>query len=189
MPVRRPTIPCVSPRIEPRPATGNPPDVQALIDGVSAGPVGAQNIFLTMANNPGLMRHWLPFGGKLLFGGKLPARERELMILRTAWDCRSDYEWGQHVRIGRDCGLTDDEIARIPSGEGFDDADGLLLRATDELVADHRLADDTWDRLAARFGDRDMIELVLLVGHYAMVAGMLNSIGVEREPGVEGLPA
>jgi alkylhydroperoxidase family enzyme len=178
------------PRIAPLPATGNPPDVQALIDG--AVPVGGvtANIFLTLANHPGLMRRYLPFGGKLLAKGKLPDREREIVILRTAWLCRSDYEWGQHVRIGRDAGLTDAETERIPDGpdgDGWSSFEATLLRATDELVIDHRLSDATWNALAVRYDDQQMIELTLLAGNYAMIAGMLNSVGVEREEGVVGL--
>jgi alkylhydroperoxidase family enzyme len=184
----RSTIPLVSPRIAPLPATGNPPEVQELLDTGGSG-VGAQNIFLTLANHPGLLRKFLPYGGKLLMGGKLPARERELVILRTAYRCGSDYEWGQHLRIGRAAGLTDDEMTRIAGGSGFSPADSLLLRATDELVAYHRLAGDTWEALAERFDPAQLIELTMLVGSYAMVAGMLNSIGVEREPGVHGFPS
>jgi 4-carboxymuconolactone decarboxylase len=181
----------MSPRIAPLPPTGNPPDVQELIDGATTLPGGAANIFLTLANHPGLMRRFMPYGGKLLAGGKLPGREREIVILRTAWLCQSDYEWGQHVRIGREAGVTDEEIARIPAGPddaGWADADADLLRGTDELVADHRLSDASWRVLAARYDTQQMIEFTLLVGSYVMVAGMLNSVGVEREPGVVGFP-
>src|SRR5262249_17456488 len=71
------------------------------------------NIFRTLVHHPGLFRKWLPFGGKLLAGGKLSARDRELVILRTAFRCRARYEWAQHVAIARTAGLTDDEIARV----------------------------------------------------------------------------
>jgi 4-carboxymuconolactone decarboxylase len=132
----------------------------------------------------------VPFCGKLLLTGKLPPRDRELAILRAAWLCRSDYEWGQHVRIGVDAGLTEDEIARVPAGAdaGWPPEEAAVLRATDELIADHRLSDATWAALAARYDDQQMIEMTLLPGNYAMLAGMLNSVGVEREPGVVGLP-
>jgi 4-carboxymuconolactone decarboxylase len=176
------------PRIAPLPRSGNPPDVQALIDDALPANGPTANIFLTLANHPGLMRRFMPFGGKLLMKGKLPARERELVILRTAWLCGSDYEWGQHARIGREAGLTDEELARIPTGAGWSAPDDLLLKATDELATDHRLSDGTWAALADRYDDQQLIELTLLVGSYAMVAGMLNSVGVEREAGVEGFP-
>jgi 4-carboxymuconolactone decarboxylase len=178
------------PRIAPLPPTGNPPDVQQVIDFARPTQDAPANIFLTIANHPGLMRRYVPFGGKLLLTGKLPPRDRELAILRTAWLCRSDYEWGQHVRIGLDAGLTDDEIARVPAGPGggWSTEDAAVLRAADELVADHRLSDATWAALAARYDDQQMIEMTLLPGNYAMLAGMLNSIGVEREAGVAGFP-
>src|SRR3954470_21079762 len=103
----------------------------------------AMNIFTTLVRHPGLFRHWLPFGGKLR-SGKLPARERELLILRTGWNCLSEYEWGQHVVIGRQCGLTDEDIARVqvgPDDGAWDAFDATLLRAADELHADACLSD------------------------------------------------
>ncbi len=94
------------------------------------------------------------------------------------------------MRIGLDAGLTDDEISRVPAGPrgGWSAEDAAVLRAADELVADHRLSDATWAALAARYDDQQMIEMTLLPGNYAMLAGMLNSIGVEREAGVAGFP-
>jgi 4-carboxymuconolactone decarboxylase len=144
---------------------------------------GATNIFATLVRHPGLFRRWLPFGGKLL-AGKLPARDRELLILRTGWNCRSDYEWTQHKRIGRSAGLTDDELARIQEGsdaDGWTPFDALLLRAADELHADACLTDATWAALAERYDERQLIEVPMLVGHYHLVAFTLNSLGVQVE--------
>ena len=55
----------------------------------------------------------MALGTELLIKGHLPARVREVVILRVAWRTGSVYEWGQHVRIGRDSGLDDDEIAGL----------------------------------------------------------------------------
>jgi 4-carboxymuconolactone decarboxylase len=182
----------MSPRIEPVPAHGNPPDVQELLDGALGGGVAnAANIFRTMANHPGLMRKFMPYGGKLLMGGKLSARDRELVILRTAYLCRSDYEWGQHLRIGAQAGLSDEEMVRITNGPrdgAWDEHDALLLRATDEIVLEHELSEGTWNELAAQYDKQQLIELTLLAGNYAMLAGMLNSVKVERDEGVQGFP-
>ena len=160
-----------------------------LVRGVLA-PGGTQNIFRTLVRHPGLFRKWMPFGGKLL-NGKLPARERELAILRVGWLCRSEYEWGQHVPIGKRAGLTDEEIARIPKGpraDGWSDLDAAILRATDELHEDACISDPTWERLAQEFDDKQLIELVMSVGHYHLVSMTLNTLGVQREEGVVGLP-
>ena len=88
---------------------------------------------------PGLFSRWLPFGGKLLGGGKLPARDRELLILRTGWLCHAEYEWAQHREISKSIGIATDEIARVregPDAAGWDPFDATLLRAADELHAD-----------------------------------------------------
>lgn len=151
------------------------------------------NIFATLARHPKLFKRWSDFGGVLLYAGVLPARDRELLILRTGWNCGSDYEWGQHVRIGLDAGLTPDEIAAIagegaPDDPGWSANDALLLRAADELHRDATIGDDTWAALAATYSERQLIELCMTVGQYHLVAFTLNALGVQREDGVPGLP-
>ena len=175
-----------TPRIAPLPDDERSPDVRALL---GASMLGEANIFTTLVRAPGLYRKWLPFGGKLL-NGKLPARERELAILRTGWNCRAEYEWAQHVRIGRDAGLSDDEIGRVATlgPSGFVGLDQLVLAASDELHADWCVTDATWEGLAAHLDDQQLIELVMLVGHYHMVAMTLNSLGVQLDDGLEGFP-
>ncbi len=125
----------------------------------------------------------------LLYGGTLPARERELLILRAGYLCRADYEWGQHVEIGRAAGLTDVEIARVAAGplaEGWSPEDADLLRAADELHGSSRISSSTWAALAKRWDDQQLIELCMVVGQYHLVAFTLNSLGVEPES--EDLP-
>ncbi len=177
------------PRIAPVDPADAPDDLapflQAGVDGS-----GALNIFTTLANHPGLFRRYLPFGGKLLQGGALDDRTREILILRTAWNTGSDYEWGQHVRIGLGVGLSQDEIERIARGPeaGWSPDDIVILVACDELCTDRDLSEATWAALAARFDTRQLVELPMLVGHYVMIAGMLKSLRVQREPGVVGFP-
>jgi len=178
-----------TPRIAPLAPDEQDDEARELLGGVATpGAPGASNIFTTLVRHPGLFRKWLPFGGKLL-AGKIPARERELLILRSGWRCASEYEWGQHVLIGRAAGLTDDEIRRIqdgPDAPGWAPADATLLRAADELHDDSCITDATWAALAAHYDVRQLIELPMLVGHYHLVAYALNSLGVQREPGVPG---
>ena len=178
------------PRIPPLPAAERDEQTRELLGDVGTLTGPASNIFDTLVRHPGLFRRWLPFGGKLL-SGKLPPRDRELLILRTGWNCRSAYEWGQHVLIGRSAGISDDELARIPDGAqapGWGPFDRVLLTAADELHADGCLSDVTWVALAERYAERQLIEVPMLVGHYHMLAFTLNSLGVQRENGVPGLP-
>jgi 4-carboxymuconolactone decarboxylase len=176
-----------SPRIPPLPEAERDARANALLAGVAvSGP--ATNIFTTLVRHPGLFRRWLPFGGKLL-AGRLPARDRELLILRTGWLCGAEYEWGQHVPIGRQAGLTEAEIAGIQAGPDdptWSDHDAALLAAADELHGDACITDETWAKLAARYDERQLIEIPMVVGHYHLVAFTLNSLGVQREAGVPG---
>jgi 4-carboxymuconolactone decarboxylase len=175
------------PRIPPLPAGEQNARARALLGEVAvSGP--ATNIFTTLVRHPGLFRRWLPFGGKLLTG-HLPARDRELLILRTGWLCQAEYEWGQHVPLGREAGLSDGEIDRITAGPddpAWSQADATLLRAADELHDDACIADATWAALAQTYDERQLIEIPMLVGHYHLVAFTLNSLGVQLEPGVAG---
>jgi 4-carboxymuconolactone decarboxylase len=179
-----------TPRIPPVRDDEADEQVRELLEEVRIPGAQAVNIFATLARYPGLYRKWMPFAGKLL-GGKLPARDRELLILRTAWHTRSPYEWGQHVRIAKDAGLSDEEIAWVPDGPdapGWAPFDRTVLTAADELHDDACIGDRTWAALAERYDERQLIEVPMLVGHYHMVAYTLNSLGVQREPGVHGLP-
>lgn len=152
----------------------------------------ALNLFRTLAHHSKLLRSWLPFGGRLLWGGELPERDRELVILRVAWLCGSDYEWGQHLGMARAAGLTDPEILRVVAHDPDPDTasnsdpdwpehDALLLAAVDQLVGDHVIDAATWTGLADSYDDVQLIELTMLAGHYAMLAGTLNSIGTQSE--------
>lgn len=177
-------------RIPPLPERERDEQARELLEGVSAAGAPAANIFSTLVRHPGLFRRWLPFGGKLLGGGKLPARDRELLILRTGWLCRAEYEWAQHREIAKSIGITDEEIARVREGPAaaWEPFETTLLKAADELHADARISDRTWAALAERYDEKQLIEVPMLVGHYHMVAFTLNSLGVAREEGVPGLP-
>lgn len=113
-----------------------------------------------------------PMVGHVLTGMALPERDRELLILRRAWLTRTAYQWVSHVRAARAAGLTDDEIERVTHGPGHgewsaDDRD--VLNASDELVRDGRLSDATWNALAVRYDHRQLVELPLFVGAYALL--------------------
>lgn len=180
----------MSPRIEPVPATGNEEWVQDLIDKSMTGVGGAENLFRTVANYPGLFRRYLTFADKL-FGGKLSARTRELVILRVAILCDSAYEWGQHVRVGRDIGLSDEEIDRValgPDAPGWSEQDRVLLTAVDQIATDRTVDDATWSALSSFLDAVRLIELTFLTGHYVMLAGVIGTLQIEGEPGLAELP-
>jgi 4-carboxymuconolactone decarboxylase len=182
------------PHIPPLPPEEWSDDLKRILEAVPQGidrRLGDNNIFPTFARHPDLFRAWLPFGGFLLTAGKLPGRDRELLILRTAVRCESSYEWGQHVRISLDGGIEREVIDRVldgPEAAGWSPHEVALLRAADELHDDSRISDATWKTLADTYDAEQLMETAIVVGHYQMLAGALNSFGVELDEGLEPLP-
>lgn len=177
-----------TPRLAPIPQADWSDEVQKILQpNVAQGSVF--NIFKTLAHHPDLLRRWLVFGNHVLFKSTLPPRERELVILRIGWLCEAEYEWAQHVKIGKDAGLTDVEIERIkagPNARGWNAQDTLLLQATDELRRDAFIGDATWKGLSAHFDTKQLMDVVFAVGQYNLVSMALNTLGVQLDDGLEG---
>ncbi len=148
------------------------------------------NIFRTLAHNEALSKGFFELGGHLLGGGVLPVREREIVILRTGFRSGSEYEFGQHTRIGRRGGLTENEIARLADSDSgqWNTDDAALVALADELCDENIVSEVTWQALRTRWTDAELLELLVLAGFYRLVSGMLNSVGVALEPSVPGWP-
>jgi 4-carboxymuconolactone decarboxylase len=147
------------------------------------------NIFATLARHPQLLKRWLVFAGHVLGKSTLPARDREIAILRMGWLCRAEYEFGHHVAIGKQVGLSDDDIKRIaegPDAVGLDPFEATLLRAVDELHANTFIGDSTWKALTERYNTQQVLDLLFTAGQYKLVSMVLNSVGVQLEEGFTG---
>jgi len=181
------TLRLTTPRVPPLPVEELDAEIR---ERLGDGPV--LNIFRTLAQHPKLMKRWLVFGNHVLGRSSLPARERELVILRIGWLCRSAYEWGQHVRIALGSGLSQAEIDRIPLGPdaaGWSELERALLLATDELHADAFISNPTWAALAGHLDTHQLMDLIFTVGQYNLVSMALNSLGVQPEPGLPAFPS
>jgi 4-carboxymuconolactone decarboxylase len=179
----------LQPRIEP--VTDVSDEVAEILEGALTIDGRPINIFGVLAHHPKLMKRFNLFAGFLLNKGLLPARERELVILRVGWNAQAEYEFGQHTLIGRQSGLTDDEIVAVtrdPIDEGWSDDDRALIALADELAEHDRVTDETWSALSQRWNDAELVELLVVAGCYRMVSGFLNSAGVVLDEGVPGFP-
>lgn len=147
------------------------------------------NIFATLAHHPRLLKRFNVLGGLFLTRGLLPARERELVILRTGWRTRCEYEFGQHVVLGRRAGLDEEEIRRVTRDDGgWSAGDALLVRLADEVHETRDVSDELWRDLSERWNQAELLELVALAGFYGMVSSILKAARVQREPGTPGWP-
>ncbi|MFM9083885.1 MAG: carboxymuconolactone decarboxylase family protein [Actinomycetota bacterium] len=187
------------PHHRPRPTTPRIPIVEnpseevleTYAKGIASPDGNPINIFATLAHHPKVLKRFTNYAGFFLNKGLLPAREREIVILRVGWNCRSVYEFGQHTLIGRRVGLTDTEITaltRDPSAHPWSQRDADLIAMCDELCGDDCVGDATWGRLAAEWNEAALVELVMVAGTYRLVSGFLNTMGVELDTGTPGWP-
>jgi alkylhydroperoxidase family enzyme len=142
-------------------------------------------IFKMMAHAETNFRPLLRFGGSILGQQQLSARLRELAILRVANLSRARYEWVQHVPIAKAAGVTTDQIVALEAGninaECFDARDRLVLQFADELLRDVRVSDATFARMAQQFPPREIVELILAVGFYMLIARLLETTAVDLD--------
>ncbi len=134
--------------------------------------------FSTLARQPHFFEAYMQLGISAM-AASLGQRERELLTLRTGWLCGAPYQFGEHVVSAKRIGITSEEIERIKQGSsaaGWSERDGALLRAAEELHADAMISDDTWAALAAWLDAPELIELLMIVGHYHVTAFIQNSL-------------
>jgi 4-carboxymuconolactone decarboxylase len=143
-----------------------------------------------LARQPDLLAPFLGWAAALALQGVLSHRDHELLALRVAWNCRSAFEWGEHVEYARAAAITDAEIAAIAggSGGGWNAREAALLRAADELHRGCDVADGTWAELAAHFDAAALVEILFVVGQYTMLSMVANASGIEVPDGLDDLP-
>ena len=162
-------------------------DEQAELGGGRGNPRGDLNFVRALVNHPALYRSWIPFAEQLVFGSTLPARDREILIIRTSELCGERYEASHHVHIGRTLGLSDEEMQSAATGGALLPAfEQALVRASNELVADYCISDVTWATLAERYTTEQMMEVVFVVANYSLMAMVTNTFGIKPESDVGG---
>ena len=139
-----------------------------------------------------MCRKFWAFAGQFLTNNTIPARDRELLTLRTAWLSRGEYIWASHQdSFATKAGLTPQEVSRVtrgPDAEGWSAFDSALLRAVDELQTSRFISDATWKALGERYSDRQRVEVVMTVAAYTSLAMYFNSTGGQIEQGHTGFP-
>ncbi len=149
-------------------------------------------IYYTMLRHPGLWDAVAALSIQLIGAGQLPARDRELAVLRAGWLLRAPYEWGEHVAHAKQAGISSDEIERLTEGSaasGWNDHDRALLRAVEELHAGAMICDTTWAELSKALSETQLFELTVLVGQFTTVAYFQNALRLPLRDSNLGLRA
>ena len=144
-----------------------------------------------LALQPDLLQPFLGWAAALALHGVLPAREHEVLALRTAWNCASPFEWSEHVEYARDAGLDDEEIADIARAVGarsWSPRERVLLRVADELQSGWQVREETWNDAAALFDQPALVEIMFVVGQYTMLSMVANGAGLAAPAGSSPMP-
>lgn len=143
----------------------------------------------TMLHHPALAGAWLSYNNVLLWSPAVDARLRELVVLRVAYRSRCEYEWVQHVKLAEErFGVTRDDVDAIADGaaaERWTPLERDLLAATDQLIDHSRVDDETWGRLGEQLSEKQLVELVFIVGTYTCLAMAFNSFGLQLDAGLD----
>ena len=144
------------------------------------------NVFKLMAQAETCFRPLLRLGTAILARQKLSPKLRELAILRVAALSGARYEWVQHVPIAKHVGATDDQVAAIERGvidaPCFDATERAALRLASELVEGVCPKDATYGEVAQRFSPQEIVELILAVGYYRMLATLMETAAIDLDP-------
>ncbi|MGW8313345.1 MAG: carboxymuconolactone decarboxylase family protein [Desulfuromonadales bacterium] len=175
------------PNLSPLPVNAWDSSLSYIIDDMQGKPL---NVHSLMANHPGLLNAWWNFRCHAVTGGELGRRNCELIILRVSVHMKSWYEWASHVERALGFGLTLDEIERVKLGSQapeWSDGESLLLKAADELFADHAIDPQTLCALQQHYNVRQLMDLIAIHGMYVILGGMLNTWGLELDEHIQQL--
>jgi 4-carboxymuconolactone decarboxylase len=139
---------------------------------------------LTYAHHPKLADVFSQFNIHLLTTNTLPVKQRQIAIMRTAWITKATYMWSSHLNTSVLCGLSPELFGPIQVGASdpyFTDFERTVIRATEELVENRKVAADTWDLLMGEWDNQQMLDFLFTVGCYVLTAGVMRSVGIERQ--------
>lgn len=176
----------LTPRLPPLTEADAPPEaVQILRD-------WPYNLHRVLARNVPTLTRWMPYAEHILRENTLPPRDREIAILRVAWNTQSAYEWGLHARLARTLGFSDSDLNEIARGGAGNahwlEHESALIDGVDQMMSDWEIGDATWSILSDHYDDRQLIDFVFVTCQFILVAVTLKSLRVPLEQGIEPLP-
>ena len=139
------------------------------------------------AHYPALAKAFMTLNKHVAVDSKLTLREKEIIILRTSWLYKSEYEYVQHLILGARAGLSETDFQRIQEGanaEGWADKDALLIQVVDDLHRLAKVSPTTWQQLDQHYDHQQVLDMICLVGYYETLAKAVSSFDIPLEPGV-----
>ncbi|WP_144635674.1 carboxymuconolactone decarboxylase family protein [Bordetella genomosp. 13] len=159
------------------------PDTQPLVERIQKERSSLPNLYRMLLNSPAIAEGWLAYLTAVRQKSSLPARLRELIILRVAVLNEADYEFEQHLPIAVQAGCTEVQVAGVKSGDfsSLEKGEGAVLAYCDEMTRSIRVKDATFAAVRGAFSDQEIVEITATVAAYNMVSRFLEAIQVDHE--------
>ena len=175
------------PRISPATREGLAPEDQQYFDAIVGSRGSIRGPYGVLLHSPKLAARVADTGAFVRYEFSIPEALKETVIIATAREMRSQYEFSAHAKLARAAGVSDETIKAIATGTapaGLSGDEALLVGYVHELLQDHKVTEATYKALVDRFGEQDTIHLAVLVGHYLLVAQVLCTLDVELGEGM-----
>ena len=140
-----------------------------------------------LLHSPDLAARVAHTGDYVRFDFIMPESLKETVIITAAAHQKSQYEFAAHARLARQAGVSDSTIKAIAQGtapEGLSGDEEILVRYTTELLRNQKISDATFNAVKDKWGDRGVVDVTTLIGHYLLVAQILAAFDVELAPGM-----
>lgn len=164
------------------------PEDQKYFDEIVGSRGGIRGPFGVLLHSPDLAARVADTGAYVRFKFDVPEALKEVTILTTACEHKSQYEFAAHARLARQANVSESTIKAIANGtapRGLSGDEALVVQYTQELLRNHKISDATFNAVKNRFGVQKTVELTALIGHYLLVGQILAAFEVELPPGVK----
>ena len=163
------------------------PEDQKYYDEIAGSRGSVRGPYGVLLHSPDLAARVAHTGAYVRFDFDMPDSLKEVVIITTAREIKSQYEFAAHARLARKAGVSEETIRAIAQGtapEGLSGEEELLVRYTRELLGDHKISDATFNAVRGRYGDRGVVDLTALIGHYLLVGQVLAAFDIDLAPGM-----
>ncbi len=163
------------------------PEDQKYFDEISGTRGSIRGPYGILLHSPDLAARVADTGAYVRFDFDMPESLKETVIITAAAHQKSQYEFAAHARLARQAGVPESSIKAIAQGtaaEGLSGDEELLVRYTTELLRNRKISDSTFNAVKEKWGDRGVVDVTTLIGHYLLVAQILAAFDVELAPGM-----
>ena len=162
----------------------SPPDLVALYADIAGLRGSVVNLYRALGNQPAALRAFMGMSRYIRDDADLPAKLRELAVVATGYALDVHYEKYHHIRIARQVGVSEAQLAAFPdwsAADVFDETERAVVAYADQVARTRTVDDDTWAALQAHLPPGQVIDLALTVGWYHLCAAVLGPLRIETE--------